>query len=138
MIFVDTTPLVALSNPRDGHHARALREIDRLAARGRFVLCEPNLTEAVFLLDRPALRARLERIVVDLSMLAWAPDDADEVRREVFAWLARYPEHTPDWADGWLAVASGRESRAKVWTYNSEFRTTWRRPDGSKIPLAVR
>lgn len=138
MIFVDTTPLVALCDPRDRHHARAVKEIDRLAGRGGLFLCEPHLTEACFLLPRPSMRARLERVIVELSMRTWTPADADELRREVFAWLARYAEHEPDWADGWLAVASGRESSAKVWTYDSEFRTTWRRPDGTKIPMAIR
>jgi hypothetical protein len=25
----------------------------------------------------------------------------------------------------------------KLWTYDSEFRVVWRRPDGSRIPMAV-
>ena len=40
-------------------------------------------------------------------------------------------------ADAYLAVVSGIERRFKVWTYDSEFRTTWRRADGTRIPLAV-
>ena len=56
----------------------------------------------------------------------------------MFRWLDRYAEHEPDWADGYLAVVSSRERKAKVWTYDSEFRTTWRRLDGTRIPLAVR
>lgn len=138
MIFVDTTPLVALCDPRDAYHARALRELDRLAARGSLRVCEPNLTEACFLLERPALRARLERLVLDLPIPGWVPPDIDDFHAEVFSWLAKYDEHTPDWADGWLTVAASRERKARVWTYDSEFSTTWRRADGTKIPLAVR
>jgi hypothetical protein len=41
-------------------------------------------------------------------------------------------------ADGCIAVLSGRDRRLKVWTYDREFRTTWRRPDGTVIPMAVR
>ncbi len=47
-------------------------------------------------------------------------------------------DRLPDWADGCLAVLSGRHLNAKVWTCDREFRTTWRRPDGRAIPLAVR
>jgi predicted nucleic acid-binding protein len=57
---------------------------------------------------------------------------------EVFEWLDKYADQEPDWTDACLAVLSGREKRAKVWTYDREFRTTWRRPDGTPIPLAVR
>lgn len=52
-------------------------------------------------------------------------------------WLAKYADHDPDWADGCLAVFSGRDKSLKVWTCDREFRTTWRRPNGTTIPLAV-
>lgn len=137
MILLDTTPLVALCDPRDGLHARAVRDLDRLA-RSPFILCEPVLTEACFLLDRPVQRARLEQLVVALAFRPFVTDDGPRLWLDVFQWLERYAEHEPDWADGFLAVASGRERRARVWTYDDEFRTTWRRPDGSRIPLAAR
>ena len=56
---------------------------------------------------------------------------------DVLDWLSKYSDHEPDWADGCLAVLSGRDARLKVWTYDREFRTTWRRPDGTAIPMAV-
>ncbi|MGH9253776.1 MAG: hypothetical protein ACRD3C_04320, partial [Vicinamibacterales bacterium] len=37
-----------------------------------------------------------------------------------------------------IAVLCGRDARLKVWTYDREFRTTWRKPDGRAIPMAVR
>src|SRR2546430_11649882 len=55
---------------------------------------------------------------------------------EVFGWLMRYHEHDPDWADGYLAVVSEKERGSRVWTYDREFRTTWRRPGGTRVPLA--
>lgn len=51
--------------------------------------------------------------------------------------MTRYREHDPDWADAYLAVVAGTDPRFKVWTYDREFRTTWRRPDGTPIPLAM-
>jgi len=56
----------------------------------------------------------------------------------VFEWLVQYAGHEPDWVDGCLAVLSGRNRDAEVWTYDREFRTTWRRPNGTAIPLAVK
>jgi predicted nucleic acid-binding protein len=57
---------------------------------------------------------------------------------DVLDWLAKYADHEPDWADACLAVLSGRDKELKVWTYDREFRTTWRRPNGTIIPMAVR
>jgi hypothetical protein len=57
---------------------------------------------------------------------------------DVLDWLVKYADHEPDWADGCLAVLSGRNKDAKVWTYDREFRTTWRRPNGTAIPLVVK
>ncbi len=102
------------------------------------MLCEPVLTEACFLLGLAAQRARLERLIVELAMTPLSVEDAGELRTEVFRWLARHAEHEPDWADGYIAVVSGRLKDARVWTYDREFRTTWRRPGGTRIPLAVR
>jgi predicted nucleic acid-binding protein len=136
VILLDTTPLVALCDPRDPLNAVALRDLDRLV-REPFVVCAPVLTEACFLLPHVAQRARLRRFLAEFPVAAYAADDEPVVWAAVFDWLARYARHEPDWADGYLAVVSGRERRFKVWTYDREFRTVWRRPDGTRIPLAV-
>ena len=137
MILIDTTPLVALCDPRDGLHKKALADLDRVCKRG-IVLCEPVLTEACFLLSGAVHRARLQRLVAEMGMVPLAIEDEAELRLAVFRWLDRYAEHEPDWADGYLAAVSEREKDARVWTYDREFRTTWRRPGGTRIPLAVR
>jgi hypothetical protein len=56
----------------------------------------------------------------------------------VFDWMEKYADHEPDWTDGCLAVLCGRDRSLKVWTCDTEFRSIWRRPDGSTVPLAVR
>lgn len=137
MILVDATPLVALCDPRDRLHRRALADLDRVGRRG-LALAESVLTEACFLLDHAILRARLEHVIVELPIRPWCPVDPGAFRLEVFAWLGRYAEHEPDWADGTLAVASAHEKKARVWTYDAEFRTTWRRPGGDRIPVVPR
>jgi predicted nucleic acid-binding protein len=137
VILIDTTPLVALCDPRDGLHSKALADLDRVARRA-IILCEPVLVEACFLLSHATQRARLERLIVEIGMMPLVVEDETDLRLEVLRWLARYAEHEPDWADGYLAVISERQKEARVWTYDREFRTKWRRPRGTRIPLAVR
>ena len=97
----------------------------------------PVLTETCFLLPRAHHRARLRDLLPALSVGPCPIADNAGLRNDIFAWLAGYADHEPDWTDGYLAVVCGRERRFKVWTYDREFRTIWRRPDGSRIPLAV-
>lgn len=136
MILLDTGPLVALCDPRDFLNPTALRDLDRLAQRP-LVACAPVLTEATVLLAHTVQRRRLQRFLNEFSVTPYRIDDEQQLWSEVFEWLERYQEHDPDWADGYLAVLSAREKRARVWTYDREFRTIWRRPDGTRIPLAV-
>lgn len=136
MILLDTAPLVALCDPRDALNRRALRDLDRLAQEP-LVLCLPVLTEACFLLPYQVQRERLRRLLAEFSVAAYRTEDESRLWLEIFAWLIRYQEHAPDWADGYLTVVSGTETTARVWTYDREFRTTWRRPDGTRVPMAV-
>ena len=136
MILIDTTPLVALCDRRDSYHKRAVRQLNAFA-RSTFATCDAVLTEACFHLPHSSQRLRLRDLLDELAIesLPALPDSS--YRDEVFGWLAKYAEHEPDWADACLAVVCGRNSKAKVWTYDGEFRTTWRRPDGTRIPLAT-
>ena len=137
MILVDTAPLVALLDPRDALHAKACVDLDRFARRA-LVTCSAVLSEACFLLPHPVQRERLHRLIVELPIQPAIVSDEASVWQETLAWMTRYADHAPDWADAYLAVLCGRDRRAKVWTYDSAFRTTWRKPDGGKIPLAFR
>ncbi|HUE30450.1 MAG TPA: hypothetical protein VMR79_06220, partial [Verrucomicrobiae bacterium] len=117
-------------------HVQQLRDLDRLNRRG-LVLCDPVLTEACFHLPHGVQRARLARLLVSLGVRAYEGADQVRLRVAIFEWLAKYADHQPDWADGCLAVVSQGERRWKMWTYDREFRRTWRRPDGTPIPLAA-
>jgi len=136
MILVDAGPLVALCDDRDALHARAVDEVDRVHDRD-FLLLTAVLGEACFLLGTRALRARLQALVTRLDMQGFAEEASAGFRDPVFEWLDRYGDQQPDFADACLAVLSARERSAKVWTFDSEFVTTWRRPDGSRIPVAL-
>ena len=137
MILIDTTPLVALCDPRDSLNRTALKHL-KILARSPFAICEPVLTEVCFHLPALAQRSRLQQTLEALDVLPVSVDDAQSFRKEVFDWLKKYGDHEPDLADGYLAVLCERDRRYKVWTYDVEFRTLWRKPDGSVIPMAVK
>jgi predicted nucleic acid-binding protein len=137
VILLDTAPVVALCDPRDALNPRALRDLERLASEP-LVLCSPIVTEACLLLPHAAQRQRLRRFLSEFSVESYRGENESRLWAEICDWMTQYQEHQPDWADGYLAVVSALERGARIWTYDREFRTTWRRPDGTRIPLAVR
>ncbi|MBI3263365.1 MAG: PIN domain-containing protein [Acidobacteria bacterium] len=137
MILIDTGPLVALCDPRDGLHTAAMQHLEDLA-RIPLCTCEAVLVEACFHLPHRAQRQRLRALLEHLNIAPASSVGDYAFWAAVFHWLAQYAEHEPDWADGCIAVLCGQEKGLKVWTYDREFRTTWRRPDGTAIPMAVR
>jgi predicted nucleic acid-binding protein len=137
VILVDTTPLVALCDGRDSKHRGAVKDLESLAAED-FLVCDAVLAETCFHLPHPHQRQRLRLLLHELDMRSPPLVHERDFWSEVFDWLAKHADHEPDWADAYLAVLSGRDKNLKVWTYDREFRTTWRRPNGSAIPLAVK
>jgi predicted nucleic acid-binding protein len=137
VILIDTTPLVALCDARDSKHRTSVRHLESLAAH-EFAVCDAVLTEACFHLPHRSQRQRLRALLDDLDIQPLPTAHTAELWLAVLDWLAKYADHEPDWADAWLAVLSGRDKDLTVWTYDREFRITWRRPDGTLIPLAVK
>jgi len=137
VILVDTGPLVALSDPRDAKNKGALRECQYLRDEG-LVTCEAVVTEACFHLREPHDRLRLASTLKDLRIgnVSWHP--AGPPWSAVLEWMARYAEHSPDWADACIAVLSGIDKGLRVWTFDNEFHTIWKRPDGTAIPVVAR
>lgn len=137
MILIDTGPLVAICDPRDSKHRTAIKHLERLAGEA-FVVGEPVVTETCFHLPHSSQRQRLHALLHDLGIEPIPVRHERAFWWEVFDWLIKYADHEPDWADAYLAVLSGYDKSLKVWTYDREFRTTWRRPDGTAVPMAVR
>ncbi len=137
IILIDTTPLVALCDARDEKHPLAVKHLDSLCP-GEFAVCDAVLAETCFHLPYRSQRQRLRALLDDLSVQPVPAANESAFWWEVFDRLAQYADHEPDWADGCLAVLSGRDKNASVWTYDRQFRATWRRPNGTVIPLATR
>ncbi len=129
IVLVDTNVLVALALPKERLHGRATKDLETLS-RHEFRVLPSVLAEACFLLATPAQRQRLAGLL-DALRAKYAVEPA---RERVFEWLARYAEHEPDWVDGCLVVMASREQR--VWSYDDEFRSVWRRIDGTRVPFA--
>jgi hypothetical protein len=136
MILVDTGPFVALCDRRDTHHRRAVKHLAKFG-RQPFATCEAVITEACFHLASAAARARLHALLTELDVTVLGVGTAAAERDLAFDWLGRYAEHQPDWADACLVVLSDRDASTRIWTYDREFRTTWRRPNGARMRLAV-
>jgi predicted nucleic acid-binding protein len=137
VILIDTTPLVAVCDARDSKHRMALKHLESLAS-DEFAVCDAVLTEACFHLPHRNQRQRLRALLQDLSVQPIPVMYEHDFLLEVLDWLTKYADHEPDWADACLAILSGRDKNLKIWTYDREFRTTWRRPNGTVVPLAVR
>jgi predicted nucleic acid-binding protein len=136
MLLVDTGPLIALCDPQDTLNKTALKDLTTLQ-KSQFLVCEPVIVEACFHLPVDAQRQRLQQTLERLRIEPVPVGNISSLWRDVFAWLHKYGDHAPDWADAYLAVLCSRDRKLKLWTYDLEFRTIWRRLDGSRIPLAI-
>jgi predicted nucleic acid-binding protein len=130
VILIDTNVLVALVDEKDELHQTAKRHLRTLKG-SPLVVTWAVLAESYFLLVRPFERQRL-RFLLDSLGVGEAPAIA---RGAVLDWMEAYGEHEPDLADAELVVLTQSRGR-KVWTYDSEFSTVWRRPDGTRVPVA--
>ena len=136
MIVIDTGPLVALCDARDGKHKLAVRQLQSLAGEP-LAACDAVLTEACFHLPHRSQRQRLRALLLELDVEPVPAILDSGFWSDTLEWLVKHGEHEPDWADACLAVLSGHDRQIRIWTYDREFRTTWRRPNGTAIPLAV-
>jgi predicted nucleic acid-binding protein len=135
MILVDTGALVALIDPRDGLHRRSRADLQKITDPSLLVTM-PVLTETFFHLSSQVARRKLRMLIKELGVSI--REVTGSTLAASFDWLDLYADHEPDLADAITVVLSQELAGSLVWTYDSEFRTTWRRPDGSTVPLAVR
>jgi uncharacterized protein len=133
VILIDTTPLVALVDPRDTLHPRAVKDLARVKVEP-LATCNAVLAEACFLLPHAVQRRRLFRLVRELPVQPFAADSPDPWS-PVLEWLEKYAEHAPDWADAELVNLAAGAKNSRIWTYDAEFATTWRDSAGKRLRL---
>ena len=136
MILIDTGPLVALCNPRDEQHPRAMREVAWL---GNDVagISIPVFVEAHFFLPAEHQRQRLHGHLESGAFVPVEPAHGARCLDYALEWLKEYAEHEPDFADAWL-ISMADQARATIWTFDSEFETTWRTLDGAELSRVKR
>ena len=113
MILVDTGPLVALFDPKDGQHQRCLNALKVMREPIRTTV--PVLTEAFHMLGPGTVGSdRLREFVLKAGLSVWWFDPATLSR--AFELMDRYSDHPMDLADASLIVAAEALGTRKVFT----------------------
>jgi predicted nucleic acid-binding protein len=120
-VLADTGPLYAAVDPDDAHHARAHRELERLARDKReVVVAYPTLLEAytlvLYRLGMQAASAWLNDILNGVALLNPTSQDYHEAVSK----LAALPDQPITLFDATAAVLAGRLG-IEVWTYDHHF-----------------
>ena len=113
MILVDTGPLVALFDPKDGQHARCVTALKRL--REPIQTTVPVLTEAFHMLVPSSMGAeRLREFVDNAGLSVWFMDRASLIR--AFELMEHYADHAMDLADASLVTAAEALGARQIFT----------------------
>ncbi len=120
-VFADTGPLYAAVDLDDAHHARAHRELKRLAQENRQVfIAYPTLLEAYTLvlhrLGRAVALTWLNDVVYGAALLNPTSQDY----REAVTKLVALPDQPITLFDSIIAVLA-RRLGIEVWTYDHHF-----------------
>jgi len=123
MILVDTGPLVALFDPRDGQHQRAANTLGTL--RERLCTTVPVLTEAFHMLQPHSIGSDRVREFVDRGGLSvWFLDRLSLTR--AFELMEQYADHPMDLADASVIAAAEALQTRKVLTLDKADLTAYR------------
>ncbi len=120
-VLADTGPLYAAVDPDDQHHARAQRELRRLA-RDKFevVLAYPTLLESytliLYRLGQQAAAIWLEDTLRGAALINPTPEDY----REAASKIADFANQRITLFDATLAILAARLG-IEVWTYDHHF-----------------
>ena len=120
-VLADTGPLYAAVDPDDAHHARAQRELKRLARDKReVILTYPTLLEAytlvLFRLGNLAASGWLRDTLGGAALINPTPEDY----REAASKLGHLPDQPITLFDATVAVLAIRLP-IEVWTYDHHF-----------------
>ena len=135
MILVDTGPLVALFDPRDGQHRRCVKALKDI--RERVVTTIPVLTEAFHMLGSESMGSdRLREFVEKGGLSIWFFDRAALTR--TFELMEVYADHPMDLADASLVTAAESLGTRKVFTVDRKDFETYRVRHGHRqYPMEI-
>lgn len=123
MIVVDTGPLVALFDPRDGLHAECRVRLETLSAPLAVTL--PVLTEAFHILSPESRGAEKLRVFIERGGLGVHFADEAEFLR-AFELMDLYRDHPMDLADASVIAAAESLRTRKVFTVDCNGFETYR------------
>ncbi len=130
MILVDTGPLIALFNPRDGQHTRCHTLLRTL--REPLVTTVPVLTEAFHMLGPGGRGASNLQMFIQRDGLSVWFLDATRLQH-AFDLMAQYADHPMDLADASLLVAAEVLSIRQVSTIDRQDFATYRVQRGHRL-----
>ena len=133
LAIVDAGPLVAFMDRRDTHHLWARERF--LELRAPLLVCEPVLTEALFLLRRfpSAQEAMLAQVQAGRLRIAFSlADEVEGVRRL----MVKYADVPMSLADACLVRMAELYDDHDVCTLDSDFRV-YRKHGRDPIPLVI-
>jgi predicted nucleic acid-binding protein len=131
--IIDTGPLVAILNRREEHHEWVkgrLRDVPP-----PLLTCEAVMTEAAFLLRRVAggSSALMSLLARQAVRIAFRLDDEHE---QVARLMTKYADVPMSLADACLVRMSEALPRARVMTFDSDFRV-YRRASRQVVPVTM-
>ena len=135
MILVDTGPLVALFDPRDGQHRRCVKALKGI--RERVATTIPVLTEAFHMLGPESVGSdRLREFAEKGGLSIWFFDRAALTR--AFELMEVYADHPMDLADASLVTAAESLGTRKVFTVDRKDFETYRVRHGHRqYPIEI-
>lgn len=123
MILVDTGPLVALFDPKDGEHSRCAAALKRI--REPVCTTVPVLTEAFHMLQPDSIGSdRLREFIAMGGLSVWYFTPPTLTR--AFELMEAYADHPMDLADASLVVAAETLGTRKVFTIDRRDFATYR------------
>lgn len=130
MILVDTGPLVALFDPRDGLHERCKRTLRSL--RSLLTTTVPVLTEAFHILSPESVGSdRLRDFVARDGLRTWFFDGNALTR--AFELMEQYADHPMDLADASLITAAEKLGTRRIFTVDRRDFSAYRIRRGHRL-----
>jgi predicted nucleic acid-binding protein len=123
MILVDTGPLVALFDPKDGQHERCVKALKSI--REPVLTTTPVLTEAFHMLGPASMGSdRLREFVERGGLSVWFLERLSLIR--AFELMELYADHPMDLADASLVTAAESLGTRKIFTVDRKDFETYR------------